>query len=162
MSNMIVPSLRPSKIFQTFHWVDFHFFLLALFLIIVLEFIPSSVNLSYFVPYVYNLHCRWQYIICTGICHFCNIAKSLSKTKNYLLCEPKKTFFFGNLIIICNLFICEEIWHLDLGRKKGKKQDRKLKEKERLFYTGKAMWVKWTPCPSTWLSFFYLPSVFSI
>ena len=48
------------------------------------------------------------------------------------------------------------------GEKKRKKQDRKLKEKETLFYTGKAMWVKWTPCPSTWLSFFYLPSVFSI
>ena len=37
-----------------------------------------------------------------------------------ILCELKIFFSFVNLIIICNLCICEEIWHLDLGRKKGK------------------------------------------
>lgn len=53
---------------------------------------------------------------------------SIALFKAYL--RPKYTYFvdlnffsFVNLIAICNLYICEEIWHLDLGRKKkGKKK----------------------------------------
>lgn len=45
--------------------------------------------------------------------------------------RPKYTYFvdlnffsFVNLIGICNLYICEQIWHLDLGRKKKRKKKR--------------------------------------